>query len=38
MNSKIESGDLKELEFGGTSPCISGGGGLNLLGKLVDLG
>ena len=26
MNSTIESGGLKELEFGGTSPCISGSG------------
>ena len=24
MNSAIESGGLKELEFGGTLPCISG--------------
>ena len=23
VNSIIESGDLKELEFGGSSPCIS---------------
>ena len=23
MNSKIISGGLKELEYGGTSPCIS---------------
>ena len=41
MNSTIESGSLKELEFGGTSPYISRrgvGGGLILLGKLVDLG
>ena len=26
MNSMIESGGLKELEFGGTLPCISGRG------------
>ena len=26
MNSTIESGGLKELEFGGASPCISGRG------------
>ena len=23
MNSMLESGGLKELEFGGASPCIS---------------
>ena len=23
MNSTIKSGGLKELEFGGTSPCVS---------------
>ena len=40
MNSTIKSGGLKELEFGGTSPCVSkrGRGGLILLGKLVDPG
>ena len=26
VNSTIESGGLKELEFGGTSPCISRSG------------
>ena len=26
VNSAIESGGLKELEFGGISPCISGRG------------
>ena len=26
VNSTIKSGGLKELEFGGTSPCISKGG------------
>ena len=26
VNSAIESGGLKELEFGGVSPCISGRG------------
>ena len=26
MNSAIKSGGLKELEFGGTSPCVSGRG------------
>ena len=31
MNSSIESGGLKELEFGGTSPCISGKGILPVL-------
>ena len=41
MNSAIKSGGSKELEFGGTSPCISGRGvgvDLMLLGKLVDPG
>ena len=39
MNPTVKSGGLKELEFGGASPCISGiGSGLILLGKLVDLG
>ena len=41
MNSTIESGGLKELEFGGTSPLYFWKrcrGGLILLGKLVDLG
>ena len=33
MNSMIESGGMKELEFGGASPCISGRGigGINCL-------
>ena len=26
MNSTVKSGNLKELEFGGASPCISGRG------------
>ena len=26
MNSVIKSGGLKKLEFGGTSPCVSGRG------------
>ena len=26
MNSMVESGGMKELEFGGASPCISGTG------------
>ena len=26
MNCTIESGGMKELEFGGASPCISGRG------------
>ena len=26
VNSAIEGGGLKECEFGGTSPCVSGGG------------
>ena len=26
MNSTVESGGMKELEFGGASPCISGRG------------
>ena len=26
MNFKVESGAMKELEFGGASPCISGRG------------
>ena len=38
MNSTIKSGGLKELEFGGTSPCVSRRGGLILLGILVDPG
>ena len=38
MNSTVENGGMKELEFGGALPCISGRGELILLGKLVDLG
>ena len=26
VNSAVKSGGLKELEFGGVSPCISGRG------------
>ena len=26
MNTTVESGSLKEHEFGGTEPCISGRG------------
>ena len=26
VNSAIKGGGLKELEFGGTSPCVSGRG------------
>ena len=26
MNSTVESGGMKELEFGGALPCISGRG------------
>ena len=29
VNSVIEGGGLKELEFGGTSPCVSGGVGMD---------
>ena len=30
MNFTVKSGDMKEFEFGGASPCISGRGvGLN---------
>ena len=41
VNSAIEGGGLKELEFRGTSPCVSGRrvrGGLILVGKLVGPG
>ena len=37
MNFTVKSGGMKEFEFGGASPCISGRGvGMNLilLGKL----